>query len=81
MNLYQLRYFSLLAKTGHFRKTAEQLCITQPRPESFYLLIRTRIRGALYLKNRDGVLYSLRKDLKFFEICRKNHWTFLMKGF
>lgn len=30
MNLYQLRYFSLLAKTGHFRKTAEQLCITQP---------------------------------------------------
>ena len=30
MNLYQLRYFAQLAKNGHFRKTAEQLCIAQP---------------------------------------------------
>ena len=64
MNLYQLRYFSLLAKTGHFRKTAEQLCITQPRLSHSISLLEQEL-GALYLKNRDGVLYSLRKDLNF----------------
>lgn len=65
MNLYQLRYFSLLAKTGHFRKTAEQLCITQPSLSHSISLLEQELGGALYLKNRDGVLYSLRKDLNF----------------
>ncbi len=30
MNLYHLRYFSVLAQTQHFGKAAEKLCITQP---------------------------------------------------
>lgn len=30
MNLYQLRYFVKLAHIGHYTRTAEQLCITQP---------------------------------------------------
>lgn len=44
MNLYQLRYFSLLAKTGHFEN--RRTIVHYPaKPESFYLLIRTRIGG------------------------------------
>ncbi len=30
MNLYQLRYFSVLAETQHYGKAAEKLCIAQP---------------------------------------------------
>lgn len=30
MNLYQLRYFSVLAGTQHYGKAAEKLCIAQP---------------------------------------------------
>lgn len=30
MNLYQLRYFSILAGTQHYGKAAEKLCIAQP---------------------------------------------------
>ncbi len=30
MNLYQLRYFVVLANLQHYRKASEQLCITQP---------------------------------------------------
>ena len=64
MNLYQLRYFSLLAKTGHFRKTAEQLCITQPSLSHSISLLEQELGGTLFEK-LDGVLYSLRKDLNF----------------
>ena len=48
MNLYQLRYFSLLAKTGHFRKTAEQLCITQPSLSHSISLLEQELGGTLF---------------------------------
>lgn len=50
MNLYQLRYFSLLAKTGHFRKTAEQLCITQPSLSHSISLLEQELGGTLFEK-------------------------------
>lgn len=50
MNLYQLRYFSLLAQTGHFRKTAEQLCITQPSLSHSIALLEQELGVALFEK-------------------------------
>ena len=50
MNLYQLRYFSLLAKTGHFRKTAEQLCIAQPSLSHSISLLEQELGGTLFEK-------------------------------
>lgn len=50
MNLYQLRYFSLLAKTGHFRKTAEQLCITQSSLSHSISLLEQELGGTLFEK-------------------------------
>ena len=49
MNLYQLRYFSLLAKTGH-SKTAEQLCITQPSLSHSISLLEQELGGTLFEK-------------------------------
>lgn len=50
MNLYQLRYFSLLAQTGHFRKTAEQLCIAQPSLSHSIALLEQELGVALFEK-------------------------------
>ncbi|MDO4260781.1 MAG: LysR family transcriptional regulator [Eubacteriales bacterium] len=48
MNLYQLRYFSLLARTGHFRRTAEQLCITQPSLSHSIALLERELGVTLF---------------------------------
>lgn len=50
MNLYQLRYFALLAKKGHFRKTAEQLCIAQPSLSHSIALLEQELGVALFEK-------------------------------
>lgn len=50
MNLYQLRYFSLLAQTGHFRKAAKQLCITQPSLSHSIALLEQELGVALFEK-------------------------------
>lgn len=50
MNLYQLRYFTLLAKNGHFRKTAEQLCIAQPSLSHSMALLEQELGVTLFEK-------------------------------
>lgn len=50
MNLYQLRYFALLAQTGHFRKTAEQLCIAQPSLSHAISLLEEELGVTLFEK-------------------------------
>lgn len=50
MNLYQLRYFSVLAKTGHFRKAAQQLCIAQPSLSHSISLLEQELGVALFEK-------------------------------
>lgn len=57
MNLYQLRYFSMLARTGHFRKTAEKLCIAQPSLSHSISLLERELGVALFeKKGRRSVL-------------------------
>lgn len=57
MNLYQLRYFALLAKNGHFRKTAEQLCIAQPSLSHAIALLEQELGVTLFEKQgRQSVL-------------------------
>lgn len=59
MNLYQLRYFALLAKNGHFRKTAEQLCIAQPSLSHSISLLEQELGVTLFEKQgRRSVLTS-----------------------
>lgn len=59
MNLYQLRYFALLAKNGHFRKTAEQLCIAQPSLSHAIALLEQELGVCLFEKQgRRSVLTS-----------------------
>ncbi|MBS6398099.1 MAG: LysR family transcriptional regulator [Clostridiales bacterium] len=50
MNLYQLRYFALLARNGHFRKTAEQLCIAQPSLSHSISLLEQELGVSLFEK-------------------------------
>lgn len=50
MNLYQLRYFALLAQTGHFRKTAEQFCIAQPSLSHAISLLEKELGVTLFEK-------------------------------
>ncbi len=50
MNLYQLRYFSLLAQTGHFRKTANQLCIAQSSLSHAIALMEQELGVSLFEK-------------------------------
>lgn len=50
MNLHQLRYFALLAKNGHFRKTAEQLCIAQPSLSHSIALLERELGVSLFEK-------------------------------
>lgn len=50
MNLYQLRYFALLAKNGHFRKTAEQLCIAQSSLSHSISLLEQELGVTLFEK-------------------------------
>ena len=52
MNLYQLRYFSLLAQIGHFRKAAKQLCIAQPSLSHSIALLEQELGVALYVSQR-----------------------------
>lgn len=59
MNLYQLRYFALLAKSGHFRKTAEQLCIAQSSLSHSISLLEQELGVTLFEKQgRCSVLTS-----------------------
>ena len=50
MNLYQLRYFSLLAHTGHFRKAAKELCIAQSSLSHSIALLEQELGVALFEK-------------------------------
>lgn len=71
MNLYQLRYFSLLAKTGHFRKTAEQLCIAQPSLSHAISLLEQELGVTLFEKQgRHSVLTPEGKQ--FFSYIEKS---------
>lgn len=54
MNLYQLRYFATLAKTGHFRQTAEKLCIAQPSLSHAISLLERELGVVLFEKQGRG---------------------------
>ena len=57
MNLYQLRYFAELAKNGHFRQTAEKLCIAQPSLSHAISLLERELGVVLFeKKGRRSVL-------------------------
>ena len=58
MNLYQLRYFALLTQTGHFRKTAEQLCIAQPSLSHAISLLEKEL-GVTAMYKRQHPLHGL----------------------
>ncbi|WP_122641918.1 LysR family transcriptional regulator [Luxibacter massiliensis] len=71
MNLYQLRYFALLARIGHFRKTAEQLCIAQPSLSHSIALLEQELGVSLFEKQgRRSVLTS--EGLQFLTYVEKS---------
>ena len=76
MNLYQLRYFSLLAQTGHFRKTANQLCIAQSSLSHAIALMEQELGVSLFEKQgRRSVLTpegaEFLKYRQVLSICRE----------
>ena len=72
MNLYQLRYFSLLAKTGHFRKTAEQLCITQPSLSHSISLLEQELGACAAVGLHDQILAAKIAKLIQMLDCKMN---------
>ena len=71
MNLYQLRYFSLLAQIGHFRKAAKQLCIAQPSLSHSIALLEQELGVALFEKQgRRSILTP--EGAQFFKYVEKS---------
>lgn len=64
MNLNQLRYFSVLAKTEHYTKAAEELSITQPSLSHAMTTLEQELGTHLFQKSGRGV--SLTKYGRFF---------------
>ena len=63
MNLYQLRYFVVLANLQHYRKASEQLCITQPSLSHAIAALEKELGVKLFEKDgRNMVLTKCGKE-------------------
>jgi DNA-binding transcriptional LysR family regulator len=58
MELWQLRTFSVVAKTLHFTRAAEELNLSQPAVSHQIKLLETEIGEPLFLREKDGILLT-----------------------
>ncbi len=58
MELWQLRTFSVMAKTLHFTRAAEELNLSQPAVSHQIKLLETEIGEPLFLREKDGVFLT-----------------------
>ena len=71
MNLYQLRYFVMLAETKHFGKAAERLCIAQPSLSHAIAQLEAELGVVLFeRKNRSSTL--TKEGMQFLSYVEKS---------
>jgi len=55
LNLYELKSFSVLARELHFRRSAEQLCMSQPALSKQIRRLEEKVGGPVFARNRRRV--------------------------